>query len=210
MAEQSTFIKIDRNILRWRWWKNHNTLIVFLWLLLNANVVDREFEHEVIKRGQVATSIKSIANANSLTTQQVRTSILHLKSTGEITIKSTNRYQVITISNYESYQNKTTNKTTKTSTGNQQTDNKQITNNQQQYKNIKNIKNERKNKPPKSPTGGQSPFGEFKRGTDEFRNRSHLLLKRDEGTVDDIPMVYRDGTYQSFKSFQEYYDWRNQ
>lgn len=55
-----------------------------------------------------------------------------------------------------------------------------------------------------------SPFGGFERGTDEFRNRSHLLLKIDEGTLDDIPTVYRDGTYQAFDNFADYWRWRNQ
>ena len=55
-----------------------------------------------------------------------------------------------------------------------------------------------------------SPFGGYERGTDEFRNRSHLLLKQEEGTVDDIPTVYRDGTYQEFDNFADYWRWRNQ
>ena len=67
MAEQSTFIKLDRNIERWRWFKNKNTLIVFLWLLLNANVADHEFEHEIIHRGQVATSLKNVGMTTGLT-----------------------------------------------------------------------------------------------------------------------------------------------
>ena len=85
MAEPSTYIKIDRNIIRWRWFKNTNTLIVFLWLLLEANVSDHEFEHEMIHRGEVATSYKTIGISTGLTIQEVRTAILHLKSTGEIT-----------------------------------------------------------------------------------------------------------------------------
>ena len=204
MADKSTFIKLDRNILRWRWWKNHNTLAVFLWLLLNANVTDSDFEKEKLKRGQLATSTKTISNANSLSTQCVRTSLHHLQLTGEITIKSTNRYQVITIVNYDLYQSKSTNDLTGVLTNKQQTTNKQLTNNQQQYKNIKNIKNKRI--PPKSPKGGLAPDGEPERGTDAFRAKSHLLLNRDEGTADDIPEMYRD----RFDDFGKYHDWRNQ
>ena len=207
MAEQSTFIKIDRNIIRWRWFKNSNTLQVFLWLLLNANVTDHDFEKETIHRGQVATSVKTISNENSLTTQQVRTALLHLKSTGEITIKSTNRYQVITIVNYSLYQDKSTNSSTMVLTNNQQTDNKQITNNQQQYKNDKNVKNGKKNIPPKSPKGDLPPSG----GEKQYDNlHAATMMPRDKGTYDDIPLVYRDGTYQSFKTWEEYWDWSNQ
>lgn len=201
MAEQSTFIKLDRNILRWRWFKNTNTLIVFIWLLIEANVSDHDFENTTIHRGQVATSIRSIGNACGLSIQQVRTALDHLKSTGEITIKSNNRYQVITIVNYKLYQDISTNKTT----GKQQSNNKRITNNQQQYKNDKNGKKE-KNIPPKSPKGDLTP-SEPIRGTDEFRNISHLLLKPEEGTADDIPVQYRELCNNDFATYVRY---RNQ
>ena len=203
MAEQSTFIKLDRNIERWRWFKNKNTLIVFLWLLLNANVADHEFEHEIIHRGQVATSLKNVGMTTGLTIREVRTAFLHLKSTGEVTSRSCNRYQVITIVNYDKYQE---NRQAKRQTNGQSSD-KQATSKRQQYKKYKNDKNEKNNNGRSAPV---SPYGDLKRGTDGFRAKSHLLLKRDEGTVDDIPMTYRDGTYQRFDNFQDYYDWRNQ
>jgi hypothetical protein len=202
MAEQSTFIKIDRNLKRWRWFTNKNTLLVFLTLLLDANVTDHEFEGEIIHRGEVATSLTSIAKSTNLTIQEVRTGILHLKSTGEITSRRCSKYQVITIVNYKQYQDIQQGKRH----NRQQSINNQSTINQQQYKNDKNVKNEKNNKSLRS----GSPSERFERGTDEFRNRSHLLLKPEEGTVDDIPMVYRDGTYQSFTDFTDYWRWRNQ
>ena len=137
MAEQSTFIKLDRNIERWRWFKNKNTLIVFIWLLLNANVSDHEFEHEIIHRGEVATSLKTIGKSTGLTFQEVRTAILHLKTTGEITSRSCNRYQVISIANYNEYQDVQQAK----QHSDQHSINKQSTSKQQQYKNNKNDKN---------------------------------------------------------------------
>ena len=154
MAEPSTYIKIDRNIIRWRWFKNKNTLIVFLWLLLEANVSDHEFEHEIIHRGEVATSLKNLGISTGLTIQEVRTAILHLKSTGEITTRSSNRYQVITITNYKQYQDVQQAKQHKT----QQSINNQSTSNQQQYKKYKNDKNE-KNKEGRS--APRSPVGEI-------------------------------------------------
>lgn len=191
MAEQSTFIKIDRNIMRWRWFKNKNTLIVFLWLLIEANVSDHEFEHEIIHRGEVATSFRNIGISTGLTIQEVRTAFLHLKSTGEITSRSCNRYQVITITNYNQYQNVQQAKQQTT----QHSINRQSTRNQQQYKNDKNDKNEKNKKgrfAPDPPAGGKR------------------MPEREEGTVEDIPLKYRDGTYQSFKTYAEFWDWRNQ
>ena len=45
------------------------------------------------------------------------------------------------------------------------------------------------------------------RGTDAFRNQSHLLLKPDEGTADDIPVRYREMCNNDFKT---YWGYRNQ
>ena len=201
MAEKSTYIKLDRYMVRWRWWKTHNTLVVFLWLLLEANVSDHEFEKEMIHRGEVATSLQSIGNSTGLSIREVRTAISHLKSTGEVTSRTRPHYQVISIVNYAKYQDVPTDKTAV----NRQADDKQTTSKRQQYKNGKNGKNT----PPKSPKGGLDPSGVPERGTDAFRVKSHLLLKPDEGTVDDIPTAYRDGTYGEFTDFAKYWRSRN-
>ena len=190
MAEQSTYIKIDRNIERWRWWQKGKTLHVFLFLLLNANVVDHAFEHDIVHRGQVATSLGSIVKSTGLTLQEVRTAILHLKSTGEITVKSCNRYQVITIVNYNAYQDVPQTKQQRK----QHSINKQSTGNQQQYKNDKHDKHERINKGRSAPVCPSDTLP------------SHLRLKPDEGTVDDIPVEYRD----RFDNFADYWGFRNQ
>ena len=198
MAEQSTFIKLDRNILRWRWWGNSKILHVFLYLLLNANIEDHEFENETIHRGEVVTSLASIEKSTGLTTSQIRNTISTLKKTGEVTSRHTNRYQVITIVNYDKYQEKRQTK----QQANEQTTDRQPTGKRQQYKNIKNDKNEKKNNGRFAPGSPSAP----KRGTDEFRSRSHLLLQPDEGTMDDIPECYRD----AYKSFADYWRSRNQ
>lgn len=142
MAEKSTFIKIDRNITEWRWYKDSNTFRVFLHLIVTANFKPYEFENVTIERGQVATSHERIANTLNLTIQQVRTALGHLKATGEITAKTYRRFQVISIVNYDLYQGTSTG----TSTGYQQADNTLITPYQQQYKNDKESKNEKERK----------------------------------------------------------------
>ena len=198
MAEKSTFIKLD--ILRWRWFKNSNIFHVFLFLLLNANVEDHEFENDIIHRGEVVTSLASIEKSTGLTTSQIRNIISTLKKTGEITSRYTNRYRVITIVNYDRYQEK---RQAKRQAKEQSTD-KQATSKRQQYKNIKNIKNEKNIKGRSAP---DSPSGFPERGTDAFRNQSHLLLKPEEGTADDIPVRYRELCNNDFKTYWRY---RNQ
>ena len=107
MADKTSYIRIDRNIKRWRWWSDHNTLVVFLTLLLDANISEHGFSGIKIQRGQVATSLPSLCNSTGLTKMQIRTALQHLKSTGEITSKVYSKFQVITISNYDKYQDLT-------------------------------------------------------------------------------------------------------
>ena len=207
MADKTTFIKLDRNIINWRWFKNSKVLSVFIWLLLKANIKDCWFQKEKICRGSLVASNAHIADDCGLTMQNVRTALSDLESTGEIVRKQGNHYQIITIINYDLYQSGMRNlvgQLTSNLDGNSQATNKQLTT-IKEYKNIKNDKNKRI--PPKSPTGGQTPSEIPERGTEAFRNRSHLLLKPDEGTVDDIPPVYRELCNSDFETYWRY---RNQ
>lgn len=139
MAEKTTWIKIDRNILNWRWFTDRNTLQVFLWLLLNANIKPNGFMGTTVKRGEVATSYKTIASQSKMTENQARTAIQHLKTTGEITITRHSKFVVISIVNYDLYQgrNPITN-TIKTQSNHNQNP---ITSQQSKNKRIKEEKN---------------------------------------------------------------------
>lgn len=142
MAEKSTYIKMDRNLRFWRWFKNPKTVLVWIWLIMSANVEDHDFERETIHRGEVATSRKSISAATGLTENEVRTALDHLKSTGEITSRIRPKYQVITILRYCDYQAATSGKRT----GKAPADHRQTTGKPPQSKNGKNGKNEKNGK----------------------------------------------------------------
>lgn len=58
-----------------------------------------------IKRGQIVTSLDKIKAATGLSTSKIRTCLERLKLTNEITSETTNQYRVITICNYDKYQN---------------------------------------------------------------------------------------------------------
>ena len=127
------FILLYRQITEWEWYQNPNTFRVFLHCLLMANFTDGRFEGKDIKRGQFVTSLPSLSKQTSLSIQQVRTALDHLKSTGEITDTSTSKYRLITVVKYDQYQidNRQNNSQ---STGEQQASNSQSTGEQQQYK----------------------------------------------------------------------------
>ena len=148
MFELNGYIKLHRKLAQWGWYKNYVIKDTFIHCLIFANYTERPFEGMIIKKGQFVTSYDRLASELGFSVQQIRTAIKKLKSTGEITTKSTSKFTVITVVNWEDYQNTEefpTSKTTYTLTNEQQSSNKQITNNQQQRKNIKNIKNKKNN-----------------------------------------------------------------
>lgn len=104
-------------------------------LLLMANWTDSEWQGMTIKRGQLATGRKALAAQTGLSEQTVRTSLNHLKSTGEITITSTNKFSLITIVNYGKFQDvpeMLTSTSTNSLTNDQPATNQQLTTNEQE------------------------------------------------------------------------------
>ena len=138
------WIKLHRKILDWEWFTSPSTLQLFIYLLLRANKEDKKWRGILIKRGQLVTSVAIISEETKLSTQQVRTSLNRLKSTNEITSKTTNRFTLVTVCKYESYQLYEEVEQQTKQQALQQTNNKQITNKQQQLKNNKNIRNNKK------------------------------------------------------------------
>ena len=100
----SGWIKLHRSMRDWGWY--HKSEMVHLWLhlLLRANHKQRVFEGEVVNRGQLVCGRKQLAKETGITEQTIRTCLTRLKSTNEITIKSTKRFSVVTINNYHTYQ----------------------------------------------------------------------------------------------------------
>lgn len=138
------WIKLHRKILDWEWFTSPSTLQLFIYLLLRANKEDKKWRDILIKRGQLVTSVATISEETKLSTQQVRTSLNRLKSTNEITSKTTNRFTLVTVCKYDSYQLYEEVEQQTKQQALQQTNNKQITNKQQQLKNNKNIRNNKK------------------------------------------------------------------
>ena len=141
MANKTTFIKLDRNILEWRWYKDQNTKALFIHLLLKANIKPHGFREITIQRGELATSYATLAAETGLSIRNIRTALEHLQQTGEVTVKRHARFTVISIPQYDLYQSQVT--------GNRQASDSQVTGNRQQSK------NERRKEGKKPPKGGQ-------------------------------------------------------
>ncbi len=97
-------IKLFRKFLDWEWYQDINTKVLFIHMLLKANWKDGKFMGTTVPRGSFVSSIKSLAYETGLTEREIRTGISHLKTTGEVTSKATNKYSVFTVKNYDLYQ----------------------------------------------------------------------------------------------------------
>lgn len=130
LVDNDTFIKLFRSFTSWEWYTDQNTKDVFIHCLLMANWKDKKWKGTMIPRGSFVTSYSKIAKEIGISVQQARTAISNLKSTHDITTKSTNKYTLITIEKYSVWQNNNevaTSKITSNSTSKQHSNNKQST-----------------------------------------------------------------------------------
>ena len=114
------FIQLHRSLLEWEWYDDKNTKILFLHCLLKANYKDKNYRGKTIKRGSFLTGRNELANKLGLSVQQIRTSLTKLKSTNEITIKSSSQGTIIEVVKYNDYQEITNKATDEQPTNNQQ------------------------------------------------------------------------------------------
>ena len=92
---------------KWRWYRDGNTMRLFLHLILTANWEDCDFETITVHRGQRVASRRTLAEEIGMSEREVRTAINHLISTNEVTSTSTSKYTVFTVINYDEYQTAT-------------------------------------------------------------------------------------------------------
>jgi len=130
------YIKLHRQLIKWEWFGCGDTLKLFIYCLLMANWEPKKWKGIPVKRGQFITSYARLSDDTCLTIQKVRTSLERLELTQEVTRESTSQYTIISVLNYDDYQDEVTQEVTHEATNQQQTDNKQITT----TKNIKELK----------------------------------------------------------------------
>jgi len=128
------WIKLHRKFIEWEWFDISDMIKLFMFLLLSANHKDSTWRGVEIKRGQYLTGLNSLSEKTKISVQTLRTCLKRLEKTGEINSKVTNKYRLITVCNYDSYQDNQ--QETNSQTNNQLTSKQQATNNKQEYKNI--------------------------------------------------------------------------
>jgi hypothetical protein len=139
MASQQGWIKLYRSTLENGWLMNHKLWVFWCYCLLKAShkshkVIIGSQEIELLP-GQFVFGRKVASKETGLSQQSIRTCVHNLKTLKNITIKSTNKYSIITIVNWGHYQNSDEEATSKP------TRNQPALNHIQECKNKKNIKN---------------------------------------------------------------------
>lgn len=100
----SGWIKLHRSLIDWEWYTDHNTSRLFIHCLVRANFEDKEWRGIPIKRGSFYTSLDTLSRETGLSPRQIRTSFDKLISTGELTSSGMARGRMVTIHEYDSYQ----------------------------------------------------------------------------------------------------------
>jgi len=161
----SGWVKVHRKIIDWEWFKDDKAFKVFMYLIMMATHKTTKFRGIELKAGDLVTGRKKIAADCGITEQSVRTALEHLKSTKDITIETTNRFSIISVCNYETYQIK---ETDNNQHSNQPATNQQPTNNHiQEGKEVKEVKKDQE------PIGDESP-GEIKKAEKLKKDRAKL------------------------------------
>lgn len=124
------WIKLYRKFDEWEWFNISEMVHLFIYLLLNANHEDGQWRGVKIKRGQILTGLHKLNEKTKISIRTLRTCLDRLHKTGEIDIQTTNKYSIITILNYESYQGNR--QTTDKHPDKQPTSNRQATDNKQE------------------------------------------------------------------------------
>lgn len=95
------FVKISDDLPNWAWYADNNTLLIYIRLLLGAVWCDTAYQNIILQRGQIATTLPKIARENGITERQARTILDRLKSTGRGSVKTTSKFSIVTLIDYD-------------------------------------------------------------------------------------------------------------
>ena len=98
------FIKLHRCLKEWEWYRDSHMVHLFIHLILEANHKPLWWRGIFIDRGQLVTGRLALSEATGISERTCRTCLNRLKSTSSLTIKTTNKFSLITINNYSIYQ----------------------------------------------------------------------------------------------------------
>jgi hypothetical protein len=215
-AENDSFITLHRRITQWEWYTDTNTKSLFIHLVLMAQHKDVKWRGIDLKRGQLLTGRMLLSRQTGLSEQEIRTSLNKLKSTSEITIKSTNKNSIITLNNYNTYQDRKEAKKPSNQPTNEPTSNQQSTT-------CNNVNNDNKEDKSKGTASAHNPgfsddfmisvwpyFAKNKKGP--YRNTStqgvavRTLFEMSAGNEEEAKQALRETLTNNYQGFTWYFN----
>jgi hypothetical protein len=138
---ENGYIKLHRKFLEWEWCSKSEMVNIFIHFLLSANYEPSRFQGHDIPRGSLVTGLFALSEQTGVSVRSIRTCLDRLKQTGEILIKSTNKFSIITLCNYDKYQSREYENDKQPTNNRQTTDNQSTTSEELKKLRKKEIKN---------------------------------------------------------------------
>jgi biotin operon repressor len=187
------WIKLHRSIIDSAVFSDSDVLKVWLWLLCSVAYDDHDVVYlgKVIqlKQGQIITGRQKLSKQIGMSEGKIYRAINILKNLGNITVKSNNRYSIITVENWAKYQNdfpkftiditpiKQQNEQQNNSKSNSKTDSPTTAQRQQSKHNKRNKESkEGKEIKKEAALSGESPCGEDELTIDFPLSKSDVLF----------------------------------
>lgn len=141
------WIKLHRSILDWEWYEDVNARLLLLHLLVSVNYEKKKWRGIEIEPGSMVLSWSNLSESCGISIQKCRTAMSKLESSGEITRKTTNKYQVVSLVKWDKLQVTETginNRFNNQTTTSQQSTNNQLTTTKEdkEYKEYKEHEND--------------------------------------------------------------------
>ena len=99
----NSWYKQDRNLFDRAWVKDPKMVSVYAYLHCHAYVRDGRLHGQIIRKGSCPTSKPAIEEATGLTRDEVKLRLRMLRDYGEIIVKPTNKGMIVTLCDYDGY-----------------------------------------------------------------------------------------------------------
>ena len=99
-----SYIKLLRKITDWEWFTNSKMVHLWIYFLLKAEFEEKIHKGIKIERGQFIIDKKKTMSDIHISAQALKTYTNRLITSQQVTIKSTNKYTIVTICKYDEYQ----------------------------------------------------------------------------------------------------------
>ena len=166
----SGWIKLHRSLKYWRYYDDTNAVRLLIHLLVSVNYEPKKWHEITVEAGQLVCSWDTLSRETGLSKQQVRTSMTKLEKSGEVTRKTTNKWQLISLTKWDELQDVNTQITDKP-THKQHTSNTQITPTKESKENkeVKETKNRERGYKFSPPTIEEVEDYFFEKGLNDYK-----------------------------------------